>query len=278
MKFNPLIEIGGRKERKNYGGVSWHYAGYQQAVAYWLKKINENKVGSRILQLVRKNVVIIPDPITNAANSAMTFPHNGDDSKLYLTPSMKDKDFVKAVDHAHGLEPLGSDAIIRFTPGKYILDSKVNVQEFSLFAVDDALFHELVHAVRYTNGTARINHKPFYRPFKDNEEFMAIFVTNIYRASKGSDMKDLRWKYSFQARKKNPNIPSPREDQKTYAGMSLRNQTNHTFSEESFLAAYKNILIANYRLMPGIFEALADIECKFNPCAAVIKAAEQRNH
>lgn len=279
MSFNPLIEIGGRKDRKTYGDVSWHYAGYQQAVAYWLKEINKNRVGSKILQLVRKNIVIIPDPITNAANSAMTFPHNGDDTKLYKTPSKDDKEFTKTWKQAHGHDPLGSGAVIRFTPGKYILDSKVNVQEFGLFAVDDALFHELVHAVRYSHGTARIlNHHDLYCPFKDNEEFMAIFITNIYRSCKGTKPDKLRWKYSFPARMKNPNIPSPREDQKTYAGMTFKNQTGHSFTEESFFNLYKNVLIGNYRLMPEIFHAVCDIECEFNPCAAVIDAAKRRNH
>jgi len=279
MKFNPLIEIGGRKERKKYGSVNWHYAGYQQAVAYWLKEINKNKAGSRILQLVRKNVVIIPDPITNAANSARTFPHNGDDAKLYRTPSTEDEEYVKTWKQAHGHDPLGSGAIIRFTPGKYILGSRLNVQEFGLFAVDDALFHELVHAVRYSHGTARIlNHHDLYCPFKDNEEFMAIFITNIYRSCKGTDTDKLRWKYSFPWKSKNPNIPAPRKDQRTYAGMTFKNQTEHTFTEQSFFELYKNVLIENFRLMPEIFRVLADIECEFNPCAAVMKAAKQRNH
>lgn len=279
--FQGVIEIGGKKLRDKYGKVEWSTSKYQKVVLNYLRVINGKEVGRAIIGLLKKKIIIVPDPNTLAANSAATYPHNGDYDSLYQTPSEEDSDFMNAKNRAYGLAVGGAHAIIKFTPGKYDLDSRINVQEFGLFEIDDALLHEIVHAVRYTHGKARAagaaNARAFF-PFKNNEEFMSIMMTNIYRSSKGVGLEKLRWKYSFEAQKENPNIPATRDpDYWTYRGMTLEKANNQApnfvLTSATFFQKYKGVLLANYQVMPEIFQVLKNVNCTFNPCPAVIQAA-----
>lgn len=73
----------------------------------------------------------------------------------------------------------GSAADIHFSPERHARATRPHERP------DTVLLHELVHALRYTQGLA--NPVPTKEPVWDNEEeYLAVVVTNVYQSVKGA--------------------------------------------------------------------------------------------
>ena len=73
----------------------------------------------------------------------------------------------------------GSDSTIQFTPGMYT--GSVMAKEAK--APDEVLFHEMVHASRQMRGVH--DDLPVNAGYRNQEEYLAIVLTNIYMSEKG---------------------------------------------------------------------------------------------
>jgi len=73
----------------------------------------------------------------------------------------------------------GSDAVIEFTPDIW----KGEAMRPPSDAPDEVLFHELVHASRTMRGVS--DKKIVTRGYGDQEEYIAVVLTNIYMSEKG---------------------------------------------------------------------------------------------
>src|SRR5262245_4674662 len=86
----------------------------------------------------------------------------------------------------------GSDDIIYFTPGAKSDKSCASGAGFCAANPDEVLLHEMVHALRDMQGVS--NPVPTTLRYKNEEEFLAIVVTNVY-VSKAKSNKFLRLDY-----------------------------------------------------------------------------------
>jgi hypothetical protein len=73
----------------------------------------------------------------------------------------------------------GADSPIKFTPGLFTGSMMVAPS----FAPDEVLFHEMVHASREMRGV--LDRVPVDRGYDDQEEYLAVILTNIYLSEKG---------------------------------------------------------------------------------------------
>ena len=93
---------------------------------------------------------------------------------------------------AHGgLERLGikgSDSIIMFSPHMWGRDGKPGTSGWSGpgSKADEVLFHELIHGVRLMEGVNA--DKNVVENYKNEEEFIAVVLSNIYLAEKGQQI------------------------------------------------------------------------------------------
>jgi hypothetical protein len=84
----------------------------------------------------------------------------------------------------------GSDIKIWYNPDTFqSMTAKMDVDPKNHMQPEDALFHELVHAVRAMRG--QINAAPGFGGFENREDFYAIMLTNIYLSTRGRNF-DMR--------------------------------------------------------------------------------------
>jgi hypothetical protein len=74
---------------------------------------------------------------------------------------------------------LGTDSVIDFTPGIFV--GSVMAEEG--YAPDEVLFHEMIHASRIMRG--KLDSVPVNAGYDDEEEYLAIVLSNIYLSEKG---------------------------------------------------------------------------------------------
>jgi hypothetical protein len=73
----------------------------------------------------------------------------------------------------------GSDSTVKYTPGMYTGSVMAEISK----GPDEVLFHELVHASRQMRGVA--DKIPVNAGYGNQEEYLAVVLTNIYMSEKG---------------------------------------------------------------------------------------------
>jgi len=90
---------------------------------------------------------------------------------------------------------MGVDAVATTTPAplskakgggvRVHYDPVVNDSPDRYYAADDVLFHELVHAYRSGRWTRSTWRYERLKEYQSEEEFLAVYMTNVYRACRG---------------------------------------------------------------------------------------------
>ncbi|HPF60397.1 MAG TPA: hypothetical protein P5149_13845 [Candidatus Competibacteraceae bacterium] len=91
-----------------------------------------------------------------------------------------------------GREGRRENSLVRFTPAQWTYNPinpvlGIGIPFFGPGSdPDEVLLHELVHALRFTAGLSKKDHRvPFQKQYDNKEEFFAILITNIYRSECG---------------------------------------------------------------------------------------------
>lgn len=256
--FGRCIQIGGDRSIKKYSdNVSINLEGYKAAVLSTLRQISANPVGAAVINALDRRVVIIP-AMKDRYYQAFSMPYLGTYNKDGAPLSHPMIDILVFSEEsrirvgwlrAHGG---GAPAVIIFTPGHFIKGYILNHDDRGLFTPEGVLIHELVHAVRTTRGV--MDTRVFAGRLEcwgDIEEFLAILIANIYRSSIGVPFSGLRWQYGEV---------KPHHKRMADLGGTLR--SNHDFYNH-----YKEAILVLYKQMPGLFGAIAQVRCGFNPIA-----------
>lgn len=175
------VQGGAQKERQNLSPLLAAASGcanegqlFERTVLELLGEINKNRVGRILLEAIdryrptfTRYIRIRPDtgelafakPVSPAGASPQGHPIKVDGAAASGTGT-------------------GSSTDVLFNPGAFSIAGSEDT-----FRPDDVLFHELVHAYRYLVGRL----KPDQRSdgFDDDEEFLAIMLTNIYTSDAG---------------------------------------------------------------------------------------------
>ncbi len=164
--------------------VTWNPDGYERAVNAQLSKIALQPVGALLLQTIRRQVWIVPNPRPHAAAAA---------GALGDTPAEASRGFRAGhqVRNPRTGEPFpgfgqgtgnGAGATVLYTPGEWIDGSRLRGKRVGPgSSADQVLFHELFHAMRVTNGL--LDTRPLRGELAEYDnfaEFFCIMVSNIY--------------------------------------------------------------------------------------------------
>jgi NleD-like pathogen effector protein (putative zinc metallopeptidase) len=147
------------------------------------------KVTSRLRQIMgRRTGVALIEEIADSERTVRIRPYHGkrvnaettvagDDSKAYARGVIMDYD-DRDLPPDLG-EGGGANALIRFTPDLYRGAAMATPSN----APDEVLFHELIHASRIMRGV--LDDIPVDGKYDDQEEYLAVVLTNIYMSEKG---------------------------------------------------------------------------------------------
>jgi hypothetical protein len=116
------------------------------------------------------------------------------------------------------------------------------IRRYPGLAPDEILFHEIVHASRLIGND--------FGP-RNEEEFFAVLVTNIYMSEKGKRFSELRYRYDARSRGLKASEAQP-------YGFLL--QTDEVMNEDHY------VLIDKYcRQHPQVAPMIAKAPVEFNP-------------
>jgi Effector protein len=152
----------------------------------------------------------------------------------------------------------GSDSTIEFTPGMYT--GSIMAREAK--APDEVLFHELVHASRQMRGVE--DSIPVNAGYADQEEYLAVVLTNIYLSEKG------QWRFrASHGHWGDDEVPKGANAllQGGDADWFIRNVQHVNLSPRQLMENFK-------RSQPRFFDALAHLppeRPKFNPVRQYFK-------
>jgi NleD-like pathogen effector protein (putative zinc metallopeptidase) len=180
---------------------------YQKAVSDLLMTIKKNEVGKVIISGVensKKELVIVPYNKGKAAvhgeDNAIT---NADDLKAGVPKGVSRKgpayfymggadDPRTRDDERYGMAPLGvvgtgqgSDVHIFFSADAGANGISSCTSGLHGCQRDEVLLHEMVHGLRYMQGKSNVIPTDDSN-YDNDEEFLAIVVTNVYLSAKGS--------------------------------------------------------------------------------------------
>lgn len=254
---------------------------YADKITDLVKAIKANAVGRVIVEGIEsssKELTIIPeserpkgsfDPNrTYTGSVAATFPVTADGKPGYAagTPlgvsrtgkGLRDKWYAGKADNPEtediderydpalpswgDVKGGGSNASLYFTPGGGGTDKACSAGHGTCASLDDEiLLHEMVHALRYMQGVD--NPVPTTGRYKNEEEFLALVVTNVYMSKKKGN-KLLRPDYERVG--------------------PLQAPWN---TSDGFLTDSENKSILEYysKAWQPVFGQLGDIETAFNP-------------
>jgi len=138
----------------------------------------------------------------------------------------------------------GSGVVIWFTPQDYL-----GIVSQPAGRPDEALIHELAHAVRMTKGVLRpVAVPPKYSMIYDNvEELLAVTIANIYRSEQ-------------------INRPNLRADHRGHRAM----QPPFT-DPDNFYLTYQQELDSLFTSMTILFAEVSSVRCRFNPIRSCVK-------
>jgi hypothetical protein len=184
----------------------------------------------------------------------------GDDASA--TARGKRVDYLDPADLSVG-EGGGSDSTIEFTPGMY----RGSVMAKESKAPDEVLFHELVHASRKMRGVH--DKVPVNAGYGNQEEYLAVVLTNIYMSDKG------QWRFRASwGDWDDDEVPQGANAllQGGDADWFLRNVQHVNLSPRQLLEMFK-------RSQPRFYDALAHLppeRPKFNPVREFYKEQQGR--
>lgn len=187
MRYSQIISLNDRdlKFRQLTDMYQMDMRRYMSSVEGWLDQINRWQTGGILLAEINgasRRVTILPFRGTkpNAYEHARSFlgEINAVEKGAFVDPFVNpfDED-LEASARLKGTGR-GADAIIEFTPD--VLRSEMGTPGG---APDEYLFHELVHALRNMRGV--MNGTFVSGGYDNQEEFIAVVLTNIYLSEKG---------------------------------------------------------------------------------------------
>jgi len=214
---------------------------HQRSVSKQLDIINSKTVGRAVLSELRA-----------AAQEVLIYPYDFQDLVDWRmnTPTFRTLGITKSYDPSHshrrgvplcGKDQVSHQAVCYAAEGGgawthiFFTASRVTGTE----TPDEVLLHELVHAARYTRGL--IFNFPMSGGYKNEEEFLAQTVTNIYRSEKGRRPLN-------------------------YGGAPMDNPNAFLDSD---LSPPPATVIGNLRNNPALWAQLVDLHTRFNPVRQV---------
>jgi len=224
----------------------WSGDDYETGTLNALVKIADTDVGKILLESIAYHIRQHPGNLLNGILEIR--PYAAGDCNGATAPAITTKTgrLIKPVVH---FWPKA------FTRGgacsKYLEDHK---DEIGGILPDETLFHEFVHALRMASGAATV--APLVRGglsnYQDEEEFIAVLVTNIYITDPS-----------------NKSHSSLRRDHLSFKTLESDLEESFTFFRSS---------ISTYRLVekfcrenPAFTKNLAEVKASFNPIAAFYK-------
>ena len=181
-KVKRDMEVAGENDRKIDAVIQWQVIddlegkykreieAYQKAISKVLTTISRTSIGKQLLSMIGgQKVYIIPQESDGPARTGLYSDEQGGGIRISFSPEYFSRVYI-------GPSSVGS-------------------------AVEDTLFHELVHAMRYSNNRyfPRNLSSPDFN--HNSEEFIAEQLANVYHSSRGTS--DFLSKYNGgYARKK----------------------------------------------------------------------------
>lgn len=299
--FGRWIEIGGNPDRKEYGHrdydttthshrkPAWDSGKYRRAVLSQLRMVAANPVGKTVIGALTRKVIIIPHQ-DQEANNACVVPFGGDygGDRLPVTkhvnPGSGEHDRLSQAQRDACRHDLylnkwvgkgtgrGAEAVVEYTPGKFIVGSVNNPSNNAYYTADAVLLHELVHALRTNRG--QLDHRafsaPYLKKFKNTEEFMAVLIANMYRSANGVPDSELRGSYE-QREHFRQYLKENRDRLKKSSDLRLSDMYEAGTDAFSFYFDYAPLVEALIHDLPAFCLALSRIDCKFNPLSRKVR-------
>lgn len=170
---------------------------YEIRVLGNLQRINSTRSGQALMKALRNPITIVPlaSPLqkTTTATSA-----NSTDS---VKAGVLIRDCIDG--HPLGDEEYGTGegaaSTIYFTPGSWTKGDAVFTMPTGPAGAtpDEALFHELVHAVR--NGQGQSDCRPVRDDYHTMEDFFAILLSNIYSSETNRPLRENHTNFSVMS-------------------------------------------------------------------------------
>lgn len=164
---------------------------YEQRVAVHLGTICSSRTGAALIDALHLPITIAPlieDPKEVNASASPAVCSDATHQGTALIDCDDDGDDVDDEGTGTGL---GSGSTIRFTPGTWTRGDKLQNHKYSPDAPaarpDEILCHELVHAMRHTQG--KLDRTRMRDGFGRLDEFQAILVCNIYCSERGRPLR-----------------------------------------------------------------------------------------
>lgn len=229
-------------------GSSWVYyflylkekswvAHYEHRVAHLLNHIRSTKTGAAIIDSIVKPVTIRPLEHPFEVNAFAKARDCRDAIELLAEPVGCSPGAVWELGTG-----LGSRSTVYFTPGTYTPGDVLMNKRYKPDTIgkkpDEVLCHELVHAMRHTQG--ELDRTPMGDDFDKVDEFHAIMVANIYCSERGRPLR----------RNHHGSVPM----QGDFATDSFR-----------FYAWYNKLVSKFVSDLPALAQQLKDVPCAWNP-------------
>lgn len=210
---------------------------YEQRVAVHLNTIRGTKTGAALIDSIVKRVTIRPLEKPKEVNAFARPADCRDALELLAEPVGCGPGMVW--DLGTGF---GSSSTIFFTPGTWTPGDPLMNKRYRSndpgHRPDEILCHELVHAMRHTQG--ELDRRPMKDDFDRVDEFHAIMVANIYCSERGRPLR-----------------------RNHHGGAAMQ----HDFATDAFrFYAWYNKLISKFVSdLPELARKLNRITCKWNP-------------
>ncbi|MDH3594794.1 MAG: hypothetical protein OEU09_04040 [Rhodospirillales bacterium] len=248
MLHNPPFHIDGSSGGNIYG--NWNAANYEAAVRCVLTRIRSTTSGRALANSIRHRIEIVPYDFRNRPNQCDAGANIRPPRTVFnVSRAMATDVFAPATPTCAAIagQGTGSGSQLQYTPGFFVPGSRLHcIDPGPGMAVDEALYHEIVHAAMNSAGAATPHPlRGFLQHFQSFDEYTAVIVTNVFSSETG---RDLRGSYPGTTPLHDP------------AGFYARNDNAFMIGRVC-------------RLMPVLTRELARVPCNFNPFREFYRAS-----